>query len=158
MGGKCRGCRGEILPGYFNLHLLGFGIFHTEGINRDLLHDLRLQRLIAEIGLAGSDLIDNLHAFDNLTECCVAAIQMRRVLVHDKELRTGRVGSHRSGHGENASLVLDGVVHTVKEELTLDMIAGTTGAGAKRAAALNHKAGDHAVEDLAVIEFLIDQR
>ena len=33
MGGKCRGCRGEILPGYLNLHLLGFGIFHTEGMD-----------------------------------------------------------------------------------------------------------------------------
>ncbi len=42
-------------------------------------------------------------------------------------------------------------------ELTLDVPARAAGAGAQRAAALDHKAGDDAVEGQAVIKALIDQ-
>ena len=53
--------------------------------------------------------------------------------------------------------MLKRVVHAVGGKLTLDVPAGATGAVAQRAAALDHKAGDDAVEGQAVVEALTDQ-
>ena len=47
------------------------------------------------------------------------------------------------------------VVHPVEEELALDAVAWAAHAGALRAAALDHKTGNNAVEDQSVIEPLI---
>ena len=48
-------------------------------------------------------------------------------------------------------------VHTVCSELALDVPARAAGAVAQRAAALDHKAGNHAVEGQAVVKALADQ-
>ena len=49
------------------------------------------------------------------------------------------------------------VPEAVLGELALDGVAGTAHAGPIGAAALDHKAGDHPVEDQAVIIALLDQ-
>ena len=49
------------------------------------------------------------------------------------------------------------VVHAVSGKLALDVPARAAGAGAQRAAALDHKAGDDTVEGQAVIKALLDQ-
>ena len=50
-----------------------------------------------------------------------------------------------------------GVVDAVSGKLALDVPARAAGAGAQRAAALDHKAGDDTVEGQAVIKALLDQ-
>lgn len=55
-------------------------------------------------------------------------------------------------------LMLQVVGEAVLAELTLDRVPRAAHAGALRAAPLNHKAGDAAVEDQAVVEALLDQR
>ena len=92
-----------------------------------------------------------------MAKCSILAIQMRSILVHDEELAAGRVGVHSAGHADHAAGVLDGVVHAVLQELALDVPAGAAHAGALRVAALNHKAGDNAVEGQAVVEALLDE-
>ena len=50
------------------------------------------------------------------------------------------------------------IVHAVEQELALDAVAGTAHAGALGAAALDHEAGNDAVEDEAVIKAAVCQR
>ena len=47
------------------------------------------------------------------------------------------------------------VLNTVKEELTLNAVAGASHAGAVGTAALNHEAVDYAVESQAVIKSVV---
>ena len=63
----------------------------------------------------------------------------------DEELRAVGVGAG-VGHRERAA------DHLVVVELVLEGVAGTAGAGAFRAAALDHEVGDHPVEDQPVVE------
>ena len=77
--------------------------------------------------------------------------------MHDEELAACAVGVHAAGHADDAADVLDGVVDAVGGKLALDVPAGAAGAVAQRAAALDHKAGDHAVEGQAVVKALADQ-
>ena len=49
------------------------------------------------------------------------------------------------------------IIEPVGAELTLDAVAGAAHAGAFRVAALDHEAGDHAVEDGAVIKALLNE-
>ena len=75
--------------------------------------------------------------------------------MHDEELAARGVGRLRAGHGQNAALVAEIVLHTVELELALDAVAGAAGAGALGAAALDHEAGNNAVEDQAVVKALV---
>ena len=77
--------------------------------------------------------------------------------MHDEELAARGVGRLRTRHGDHAALVAEVVLHAVELELALDAVAGAAGAGALRAAALDHEAGDDPVEDQAVIEALVGQ-
>jgi len=77
--------------------------------------------------------------------------------MHDEELAAGAVGVHAAGHADDAAGVLDGVVDAVGSKLALDVPAGAADAVAQRAAALDHKAGDDAVEGQTVVEALTDQ-
>ena len=137
--------------------LLRFGILDAEGLDRDLLHHLGNPGLVVIIGAHGADVIDGLNALDDLAEGGILPVQMGGVLMHDKELAAGGVGGHGAGHGENAAVVLEVVGKTVGRELALDAVAGAAGADALGVAALDHKAGDHAVEDQPVIEALLHQ-
>ena len=126
-------------------------------INGDGCDLLILQRTILCIGLGACDGIDNLKAGSDLAECSVLAIQMGCIFMHHKELAACGVGGLAPSHGQNATLMLQIVLHTVEEELTLDAVAGATHAGAFGAAALDHEAGDDTVEDQAVIKIMIAQ-
>ena len=72
--------------------------------------------------------------------------------MHDEELAAGAVGVHGACHADHAAGVLERIVHAVCSKLALDVPAGAAGAVAQRAAALDHKAGDHAVEGQAVVK------
>ena len=79
------------------------------------------------------------------------------ILMHDEELAAGAVGVHGACHADDAAGVLERIVHAVGGKLALDVPAGAAGAVAQRAAALDHEAGDHAVEGQAVVKALADQ-
>ena len=57
-------------------------------------HNLRLNRHVSEVCLAGRDFVNNLHTFYHFTESSISAVQMWSILVHNKELRAGRIGIH----------------------------------------------------------------
>jgi len=123
----------------------------TVGFNRDGCDLLLGHRTILAISLDLGDGIDNIHAGSDLAEGCVLAVQMLGILVHDEELGTCRVGGGGACHGQDTALVLQVILDAVEEELALDAVAGATHAGAFGAAALNHEAGNDAMEDQAVI-------
>ena len=150
------GCgRSRTLHYHYLLRLYGFGIVNAEGIYSYLLHCLSVDGLIVAAGHAICDLVDILHALDDLAEGGILAVKVRCVLVHDEKLAAGGVGCHGTGHGQNASGVLEVVLHTVHSELTLDAVARAADADTLRVAALDHEASDDAVEDNAVIEVVL---
>ena len=82
---------------------------------------------------------------------------MRGLLHHDEELAARGVGSHGPGHGQHAPVVGQVVLKAVLCELAPDGVARSAHAGPVRTATLDHKAGDHPVEDQAVIIAPLDQ-
>jgi len=125
------------------------------GVDRDGGDLLLCLRAVAAVGLDRGDLIDHIHALRHLAEGGVLAVEELAVLMHDEELAAGGVGGLRSGHGQNAALVREVVLHAVELEFALDAVAGTAHAGAVGAAALDHEAGDDPVEDEAVVKALV---
>ena len=97
MGGPGYSIKGEFAQNGFANDLK-----HTEGVYGNGFHHLLVQRSVLIIGRSFSDFVHNLHTFNDFTKGCIAAIQMRRVLVHNKELASCGVGHHASGHGKNA--------------------------------------------------------
>jgi len=146
--------RRQYAGSYIKSDLLRLGILHTKGLNSDLLHDLGSTGLVVVVGANTADLIDNLDALNDLTESGVLAIQMGCVLVHDEELAAGGVGHHGAGHGQNAALVENGVIKAVCLELTADGVLGAAHAVAQRVAALDHEAGDNAMENETIVKAL----
>ena len=129
-----------------------FGVIDAESVDRDLFHDLRDARLVVVVGTDGTDLIDFLDALNDLAEGSVLAVEMRGILMHDEELTARGIGSHGACHGEHAAAVEQGIVKAVCLELAADAVARAAGADALGVAALDHKAGDDAVENKPVIE------
>ena len=82
---------------------------------------------------------------------------MRAVAGHDKELRTGAVLHHAARHAQHAVGVLERVGHAVLGKFALDAVAGAAGAVALGASALNHEAGNAAVEGQPVIKTAVGQ-
>ena len=137
--------------------LLGFGIGLALGIHdngSDLLFSLGA---VHAVGLDGSDGVYHIHAGSDLAKSSVLAVQMLGILVHDEELGAGGVGALRTGHGQNAALMLQVVLDAVVEKFALDAVAGAAHAGALGAAALDHEARDDTVEDQTVVEIMIAQ-
>ena len=135
----------------------GLGIGFALGIHHDGSDLLVFHRTVIAAGLGLCNGIHHFHAGSDLAECSILAVQMLGILVHDEELRTCGVGGLASGHGQDTTLVLQVILDAVEEELALDAVAGATHAGAVGAATLDHKAGNHAVEDQAVIVVVIAQ-
>ncbi|MPN63595.1 hypothetical protein SDC9_211359 [bioreactor metagenome] len=77
--------------------------------------------------------------------------------MHDEELAARRVGHHAARHRQHAARVLERVGKAVLAELARDRVARSAHAGAGRVAALDHEAGNHAVEDQPVVKALLDQ-
>src|SRR5438046_4416447 len=101
--------------------------------------------------LAALDLVDVLHAISHLAPDRVLAIEEGGIVEADEELAVAgiraRSARHRGGAAHMRFLV----------ELGLQLLAGTAGAGAMRAAGLGHKALDHAMEHDAIVKSLADQ-
>ena len=132
-----------------------FLALRIHGDGRDLL---LVERPILRVGFDGRDLIDHVHALEHLAEGRVLAVEELAVGVHDEELASGGVRRLRTRHGQHAALMREVVLDAVELELALDAVARAAHAGAVRAAALDHEAGNDPVEDQAVVEALVCQR
>ncbi len=111
-------------------------------------------RSIVIIGWNRRDLVNGFHTRDDLAECGVLTVKMRRVGVHNKELRGCGVGVKRPRHRDNAARVLYSVIPAVCAELSLDVFLCAAHTVAERVAALDHKAGDDSMEGETVVESL----
>lgn len=96
-----------------------------------------------------SNLLHDIHAVDDLAKHSVLAVQVRGGSKTDEELTA--VGARTAvGHGQDTGAsVLERAVELVLELATPDGLSAT--AGACGVAALEHEAGDDAVEDDAVV-------
>src|SRR5690606_2001693 len=118
---------------------------HAVGLRRQRRVDVAFQLDGLDL-VALLDRVDHFHAVGDLAEHGVLAVQPRARDMGDEELAA--VGARaRVGHGEHAALVAQAVVG-----LVLEAVAGAAGAGAVRAAALDHEVVDEAVEVQAVVE------
>src|SRR5918992_1303559 len=110
-----------------------------------------LHRAVLGAGLGPLDRVDGLHARADLAEDGVLAVEPgSRVGRDDEELAAVRVRP-AVGHRQRAAHDL------VVVDLVLELIARTAGAGALRAAALDHEVLDHAVEDQPVVVAVLRQ-
>src|SRR5260370_37357700 len=101
--------------------------------------------------LAAFDLVDVLHARRHLAPDRVLVVEERGVIEADEELAIGGIragGARHRGGAAHMRLVV---------ELGLELLAGTAGAGALRAAGLRHETFDHAMEHDAVVKSLAHQ-
>lgn len=117
------------------------------------LHLYALFRVIVGVARLIDDLVGNIHAFYDLSECGVLAIKKRRVSHADEKLRTCAVRVTCTGHREHAALVrrsielgLDGVAGAAHAVLRLVGILGI------RVAALDHEARNDAVKGRPVVK------
>ena len=114
-----------------------------DAVDRD-----RGERCVAAVAREHRDLLGDVLAARHLPEDGVLAVEPRgRVGGDDEELAPVRV---RAGVRHRERPALDLVV----VELVLELVARAAGAGALRAAALDHEVGDDAVEDQPVVEAL----
>lgn len=68
------------------LHFLRLGIGFSEGVHGNRFHHLIIERSVAVIGGSFRDFVHDIHPFDYLAEGGIAAVKMRRILMHDEEL------------------------------------------------------------------------
>src|SRR3954467_4291642 len=112
-----------------------------EGLDADVVGGL-----VARVCRLALDRGDDLHAVDDLAEDGVLAVEPRRLARGDQEeLRAVGV---RAGVGHRQRAADD----LVLVDLVLERVARTAGAGALRAAALDHEVADDPVEDQPVVE------
>lgn len=67
----------------------------------------------------GSDLVNYVNSFDNFAEGSILTVQVGCICVANKELGGSRIGVGAASHGDNSSLVGEGIVHAVCLEFTL---------------------------------------
>ena len=133
--------------------LLRRGILHALRVHANGLDGLWLLRLIREhIAVDAGDVHRGLRVVRDLAERGILPVEVRRVRDHDEELAAGAVGRHRARHGQHAQRMLEVVLVTVGGKFAVDLIARAAHAVALRAAALDHEAGDDAVENKAVVK------
>ena len=107
----------------------------------------------AAAGLDGLDLVDDIHALDNLAEDAVAPAVLARIVEEavvgnvDEELGAGRVRVGGARHGDAA----DGVLEAVRGLVFDRRARGLLLHAGLEAAALDHEAFDDAVEDGVVV-------
>src|SRR2546423_6585577 len=103
--------------------------------------------------LAALDLVDVLHAFDDLAPHGVLLVEEAGVVEADEALAIRTVRVLRARHRGGAAYM--GVRAQLRRQVR---IARATGARAMRAAGLRHEALDHAVERDAVVEAFVGKR
>src|SRR5690606_29932900 len=99
--------------------------------------------------LALLDLVDDVHAFDHLAPHRILAVQPRRILEADEELRICGVRVLRTRHRAGAA----NMAHVRDLRLQVRLVR-TAHAGSCRIAGLRHEAVDDAVEHDAVVKIL----
>lgn len=72
------------------------------------------------------DGIHHIHAVDDFSECCIRAIQVGSILVHDKELAACGIRMHGTSHGNHTFRMLQIIGHTILSKFALDGISGTS--------------------------------
>src|SRR5690554_1413311 len=97
--------------------------------------------------LAALDLVDIVHAFNDLAPDSVLLVEERGVAEADEELRIGAVRALGAGHRGGAALI-----RLIAEFLLQIGVFRATGAAAVGAAGLGHEALDHAVKHDAVVK------
>src|SRR3984893_430948 len=97
-------------------------------------------------GVALRDLEDNVHARLDVPEEVVTLGQRLRIVDRTDEELAAVCIRPGVGHGHRARGVF--TLH----RLVVELVPGTTGAGSKRVAALDHESSDHAVELEAVVK------
>src|SRR5262249_6711679 len=119
-----------------------------DSLDVDLVHGDRRARTIAGIARHLGDLLSDVLAFDDLAKDGVLVVKPGGSRDGDEELAS--IGARTGvGHGEFACLrVLERGMKFVAESVTR-----STAAAALRAAALDHKIGNHAVKHQAVVVF-----
>src|SRR6202171_5290414 len=124
----------------------------TECRSRRVGGHVRLDDLVGTLHrLAALDLVDVLHARRHLAPDRVLAVEERRVVEADEELAVAGIGTGGARHRGGAAHV------RLLVELSLELLAGTAGAGALRTAGLRHEAVDHAMEHDAGVKSLAHQ-
>ena len=155
VGGRSRGdllLQKKLISAVGIRELIGLRIGLTHSIYSDRCDLLFLNGTVLRTGLGRGDGVNHFHTGSNFAEGSVLAVQVLGILMHNEELAACRVGAGGTGHRQNASLMAQVVLKAVKEELTLDAVAGAAHTGAVGTAALNHKAGDDSMENQTIIE------
>ena len=135
--------------------LFRFRVNNPEGLDSHGSNSLIVHRTVIVVCLAFGDSVHNIHSLYDLSERSIIPVQVRRRLMHDEELGTGRIRIVGTCHRKYARRVLQRVILiAIAPELSLDGISGTAHAGSLRISALDHESGDDAVEDQSVIEAL----
>ena len=127
-------------------------LFDNDGINGNVVVPAAAE------GSGVCDRVDDLKTLDNLTEARILCVKVRSILVHNEELGGSGVGVAGSRHGENAASVTEVVGHkAVCHKLALDACRLLLVEVCIKAAALDHKALDYAVEDKSCEEARLNQ-
>jgi len=111
--------------------------------------DTDLLGAFARLRSIGFNLLDDFHAFDNLTKDDMLAIQPRSLGSANKELRTVGVGSS-VGHAEDARAGVLELEVLVLELVAVDGLASSA-VVVGEVSALAHEVGDDAVEGRALV-------
>ena len=119
--------------------------------------DDRGQRTIGRTFFDRGDLVHDIHTLDDLAERGILAIEPRVIRVADEELAARGIRVAGTGHRDGSAHVRSLVVHAVRAEFALDVVAGAAGPGAKGAPALDHEALDDAMEGQSVIEAFLHE-
>jgi len=98
----------------------------------------------AALGAEGLDLLDNVHALDDLAEHDVLAVQPLGLGGANEELRAVGVGSSVS-HGQDSRSGVLQLEVLILELVTIDRLASSTVSGSE-VTSLTHEVGDHSVE------------
>src|SRR5262245_3832295 len=105
-------------------------------------------------GRALLDLVDRLHAGNDLAHHGILIVEARRLGEHDEELAVGRIGILRARHADNAALERD--IGELGWQVGIFRSAGAVAALA--VAGLRHETGDDAMERHVVVVLLPRQR
>lgn len=112
------------------------------------------QRIVAVILGQVGDLVHDVQPFHHLPVDRVLAIEVRRGLVHDEKLTARRIGVVGAGRAQDSRRVRDAVEFLVERVARAAGAVQMAGRAVLRVgvAALDHKAGDDAVEPNAIVK------
>ena len=132
-------------------------IVNTECFNSHFFDDFRRFWFVAIACSYFCDTVYFIHTFDYFTECCISAIQMWSVFVHDEELAACRVRMHGTCHGDYARFMFQIVLETILVELAADAVARAAHTVAVWTTALNHESVDYTMEGQTIVEAFVYQ-